>query len=504
MMNGQSGQALPLAIMALAIGALVVAPFLGHAGTDLLGSRVYGEAIAQQSAGDAGIEHAIWSLTKGDLAEQFTQPGDEVTYQLGETINGLTTSITVTANVTGGGSAGDITDTIIDTLEFDKANGYEPCLINVSDDIYAIAYRGTSSDGFLKTISMNADGDIDNSVIDTLEFDTSSGYDPSIINVSGNVYAITYRGAGNDGFLKTVSIDADGDIGQSVIDTLEFDTSSGYEPSIINVSGNVYAIAYRGAGSDGFLKTVSIAADGDIGQSVIDTLEYDTSSGYEPFIINISGNVYAIAYRGAGSDGYLKTVSIDADGNISPPAIDTLEFEPTDGYEPSVTKVSGDIYAIAYRGTGNSGRLKTVAINASGDIGNSAIDVYIFDNYGYEPRIINITNDIYAIAYRGAGSDGYLKTVSIDADGNISHPAIDTLEFDTANGYEPTIIHVSGNVYAIAYRGTGNDGFIKTVEIAGIGGTATYEIAATAGDRTIRAFVNTDNGTATIASWQIE
>jgi hypothetical protein len=106
MMNSQSGQALPLAIMALAIGSLLVAPFLGYAGTDLIGSRTYGEALAQQSACDAGIEHAIWSLTKGTLAEQLTQPGDDVTYQLDETVNDMTVIITVTANATGGGLAG--------------------------------------------------------------------------------------------------------------------------------------------------------------------------------------------------------------------------------------------------------------------------------------------------------------------------------------------------------------------------------------------------------------
>lgn len=102
MMSRQSGQALPLAIIALTIGSLVVAPFLGYAGTDLIGSRVYGEAIAGQSACDAGIEHAIWSLTKGDLAGQFSHPGDKVTYQLDETLNGLTVSVTVTANATAG------------------------------------------------------------------------------------------------------------------------------------------------------------------------------------------------------------------------------------------------------------------------------------------------------------------------------------------------------------------------------------------------------------------
>jgi hypothetical protein len=453
MMNGQSGQALPLAILALAIGSLVVAPFLGYAGSDLIGSRVYGEAIARQSAGDAGIEHAIWSLTRGTLAEQFSQPGDQVTYQLDETLNGMTVSVTVTANATGGGiSAGDISDTPIGTLEFDTANGYEPCIIHVSGNVYVIAYRGSGSDGFLKTVSIDAGGQIGNSAIDTLEYDTSNGYEPSIIHISGNVYAIVYRGSGSDGFLKTVSIDAGGQIGSSAIDTLEYDTSSGYEPSIIHVSGNVYAIAYRGSGSDGFLKTISIDDSGQIGSSVIDTLEYDTSNGYEPSIINVSGDIYAIAYRGTADNGYLKTVSIDPGGNI----------------------------------------------------GNSTIDTYTFDSYGHEPRLISVSDDMFAIAYRGPGNRGYLKTISIASGGDIAGSVTDAMPFDASSGYEPVIINTSGDIYAIAYRGPSRDGFVKTVAIAGTGGPSSYEIVAAAGDGTIRAFVTIENNTASIVSWQIE
>jgi hypothetical protein len=505
MMNGQRGQALPLAILALAIGSLVLAPFLGYAGANLIGSRVYGEAIAQQSAGDAGIEHAIWSLTRGTLAEQFSQPGEEVTYQLDETLNGVTVSVTVTANATGGGiSAGDISDMPIDTLEYDTSNGYETSIVHVSGDIYAIAYRGSGSDGFLKTISINASGQIGSSAIDTLEYDTSSGYEPSMIHVYGDIYAIAYRGSGNDGFLKTISINAGGQIGSSAIDTLEYDTSNGYESSIIYVSGDIYTIAYRGSGSDGFLKTISIGINGQIGNSAIDTLEYDRSNGYEPSIIHVYSDIYAIAYRGAGNDGFLKTVSINASGQIANSVIDTFEYDTSNGYEPSIINVSGDVYAIAYRGAADSGRLTTVSIDPGGNIDNSVIDDYTFDSYGCEPRIINVSDDMFAIAYRGPGNRGYLKTISIDAGGDIAGSVTDTFEYDAYSGYEPVIINASGNIYAIAYRGPSRDGFVRTVAIAGTGGTASYEIVATAGDRTIRALVDIDDSTASIISWQIE
>ena len=188
-MNGENGQALPLAMLALVFGMLVITPFLSHASTSILGSRTYAESIGNQNACDAGIEHAIWNLTNGTLADQFSGPGDEVTYQLDETINDLTTTVTVTANATGGGVSGDIVDTVIDMLEYNTSRGSEPDIIHISGDIFAIAHRGAGGDGFIKTLSVDATGDIASSVIDTFEFDTSTGIDPDIIHVSGDVLA---------------------------------------------------------------------------------------------------------------------------------------------------------------------------------------------------------------------------------------------------------------------------------------------------------------------------
>ena len=90
----------------------------------------------------------------------------------------------------------------------------------------------------------------------------------------------------------------------------------GKTANLIPISGNVYAIAYAGDGDDGFLKTAEIAASGQITNTVIDTLEFDTLKGATPNIIPISGNVYAIAYAGDGDDGFLKTVEITTSGQI--------------------------------------------------------------------------------------------------------------------------------------------------------------------------------------------
>ena len=507
MRRGERGQALPLAIMALAIGTLVVTPFLGHASASLISARVYGEVIARQAAGDAGVEHAIWSLTRGNLAEAFTNPGDEVSYQLGEAVNGLTTTVTITANATpSGGTPGEIANAVIDSFNFDNAATASPNIIRVSGNTYAIAHTGANSDGFVTTLQITPGGDIGTSIIDTLEFDTSDGLFPAIIPVSGTTYAIAYQGPGNNGYIKTVSITAAGDVGNSVIDSLEFDATNGREPAIIKVADGIFAIAYRGPANDGFIITVSIAGSGDIGNSVIDTLEYDTADGYQPDIIHVAGNVYAIAYQGPGSDGYIKTVSITPAGDIGNSAIDSLDFDTTSISYPAIINVSGNIYAVAYQGSGFNGFLKTVSITTAGDIGNSVIDTLEFDtSNGREPKIIFVSGDTYAIAYRGPNNDGFLKTVSIAPGGDIAGSVIDTLEYDTSDGYQPDIIKIATGVYAIAYSGPVSRGYIKTVGITESRGTAAaWEIVATAGGGTIRAFVNTDNTTASIVSWRVE
>ena len=66
-MNSEKGQTLPLALLALAVGSLVIAPFLGHASSSLIGSRVYEEVMTEQYSCDAGIEWALWKLKGNPL-----------------------------------------------------------------------------------------------------------------------------------------------------------------------------------------------------------------------------------------------------------------------------------------------------------------------------------------------------------------------------------------------------------------------------------------------------
>ena len=91
MMNAEKGQALPLALLALAFGTLVITPFLGHASSSLIGSGIYEQGITELYGCDAGIEYAIWGLQSGTLvvSENETEALPEFT------INSKTVAVSV-------------------------------------------------------------------------------------------------------------------------------------------------------------------------------------------------------------------------------------------------------------------------------------------------------------------------------------------------------------------------------------------------------------------------
>jgi hypothetical protein len=95
----------------------------------------------------------------------------------------------------------------------------------------------------------------------------------------------------------------------STVASYEYDPVRSVTPDVIHIADNIYAIAYRGPGTAGWLKTVSISDDG-LTMSTVASYEYSPGTGVTPNIIHVAGDTYAIAYMGPGSDGWLKTIGI--------------------------------------------------------------------------------------------------------------------------------------------------------------------------------------------------
>ena len=330
---------------------------------------------------------------------------------------------------------------------------FEPDLIHITGWMYAIAYRDNSSTS-VTTFQMNDDG-VFLGTIDTKIIPVPHFYEPTIIKIQNNIYAIVY-GASDDqteakSHIVTLSLYGNGTIGD-IIDTFDFPQYYGREPNIINIGSDIYAIALGGASFEvyptGYLVTVSIDNLGNIGSALIDTLKFPLSASCsEPSIVHTTGDIYIITYNGYGAtagNGYVITVHILNNGSIIEPLEDTIQFGlPETGLEPTMIHVTNDIFAIAYGADSNdqlrTGYIKTLSINSAGHVINASLDILPFYtylspiDYNFETDILHIEGKLYAISFTGGNNSnwkrGFLTTVSIENNGNISDSALFIYEF---------------------------------------------------------------------------
>jgi len=109
-----------------------------------------------------------------------------------------------------------------------------------------------------------------------------------------------------------------------------------------------------------------------------------------------------------------------------------------------------------------------------GDIG-SVHDTLEFDTAsGVRPTVCHIAGDVYAVAYRRVGQWCVLATFSINAAGDISNAVLDSWAFDDQNALDPFIILSSPNRVAIAYRCNTAERLIVTIAVADDGTCLLY------------------------------
>ncbi|MBA7588479.1 hypothetical protein ES708_30537 [subsurface metagenome] len=359
----------------------------------------------------------------------------------------------------------------LDTFEFDTSHGSSPTVAHVGGNIYAIAYCGADNDGWLVTVEIDSKGNIAEPVVDSFEFDTSSGWAPHILHISGDIYAIAYYKGGSGAWVITVDIDSAGSITKSTIDGLQLYSGVGdtnMRADIIHVFGDIYAIlSTDAAGTGSMVYTVDIDSAGNIADTVIDTYRYKYSYLYlylYPEIVKVFGTTYAIVYGDWPNSGtWLRTLTIANDGTMAAdPTISTLEFDAYGApYGVSIVHVTGDTYAVAYHGVDGDGWLATFTIDSGGSI--TAVDTLEFDEVtGTWPHIIQLSERLYAIAYSGSGQDGYLKTVIIEADGTIGS-VTQSFRFTGLCDTKPWVFVITSSIVAIAYAGYGYDGYLETI-----------------------------------------
>ena len=345
-------------------------------------------------------------------------------------------------------SSDGTTITEVETIEHDDDFAWDNSLIKVDSDTFALAYGGEQggsagkAQGMISTFTIDSDGTITPiriqnhaafvSASANLIHDTNEGSVNSLVHVNDNTYALSYERNGLFLQITTFTISSDGAT-ITELDTLNQDATNCSDKvlqSLVKVDSDTVARAYCGSGGDGFLRTFSIAENGDITKK--STYEFDTSSGSEHFLVQVDSDTIAVAYqneevsggRVTERNGVIKTFTINSSDEIS--EVDSLEHH--SGNTPS---------------TGNAE-----------------------DNF-----LVRVDSDIFALAYDdgSGGNDGFISTFTIDSDGNITGLSTanqgNNLEHDTSFSSNRSLVKVDSNTVALAYSGTDLDGFISTFTI---------------------------------------
>lgn len=345
----------------------------------------------------------------------------------------------------------------------------EPDLVQVLGTVYAVAYRDNTSASVM-TFRMNDDG-VFLGVIDIKTIAVPHFFEPEIIQIRDDIFAVLY-GATDDqteakNHIVTLHIYANGTIGD-VIDTFDTPQYYGREPNIIQVSADIYAMSIGGTSYEtlptGYLVTISIDDQGQIGPAIIDQLKFPNASASETSIIHLADDIYVIAYNGYGATagfGYIITVHILDNGSIIEPLEEFYQYGlPQDGLEPTMIHVINEIYAISFGADSNdqlrTGFIKTLSINASGHVLNGSIDILPFYtylspiDYNFETDLLHIQNQLYAVSFSGGNNTnwrrGFLTTVSITNSGNISDSALFIYEFKGRSALGSTAVNLVNHV----------------------------------------------------------
>ena len=305
-------------------------------------------------------------------------------------------------------------------------------------------------------------GDI-GSVHDTLEFDAASGEFPGVCHIAGDVFAVAYRQDPASCVLATFSINAAGDISNAVLDSWAFDDQNALEPFIILSSPNRVAIAYRCNTAERLVVTIAVADNGTITKSIVDHVTFAPAWGTYPSIILADPGLLAVFRARDDHNSPVSSVSVTSGGILGDSFLDALVIDGNSTTRHRMFHVYGDIFGVVIRDNSGYGHVQTLSISPIGVISNTPISTLKFDgSVCYYPCAVKATGNYFAILYRGPGDDGFLKVVEINQAGTITDPVVDTYEFDVLRCHPGWILDFGLGHIAIAYRNTNDDGVIKT------------------------------------------
>jgi hypothetical protein len=263
--------------------------------------------------------------------------------------------------------------------------GFARHIDNLTARLWALVYSADDSeDGMLETWYVyNNNGTIVSTANDTVEFDTVFAGTPSFITIDDDTIAILYSNisAAGDWTIATYNISlSTGAITEPFADYWTFSSDVYGSAQIWSIGANTCLVAYTDSGYDVHASTLSIANNGTITKSFIDTLKViDANVAAETVGLTLfaiaepsiyDDGVLGVTVRGIGAaeyDGYLYTFNVSSAGTLDAAYADMIEFETTGIVSfTGVQYIANDYYVIVYTEfTSKDGFMCTIEINTT-------------------------------------------------------------------------------------------------------------------------------------------
>ena len=270
---------------------------------------------------------------------------------------------------------GQSKSTFIKQFEYDDENGQWGNPMVVNDSILIVAYSGYKGFGNVQTLKIAADGSTISKVA-LLRFDDDDAYEISMEKVANDMFVVAYRGRSQDGFITTIKVSGDGQT-LTQVKKLEHDTADGRNNAIRKVDSDTYALSYIGTNGSGALKhrikTFTIPADGS-NITEVAVLDLNTSYivGNSADIIEATANMFVVA-SSSNNNITLKTISISNDGATITEK--TSKNISSSGKQFSLAKMTSNLYILEFYGnhkgptsnsSSNGGVVASIDIPADG------------------------------------------------------------------------------------------------------------------------------------------
>lgn len=354
----------------------------------------------------------------------------------------------------------------IDSLEIDGITFAWDSIGKLDATHFVVAYlEDDGNNTIIKTYSV--DGSYDNiTEIDSVTLSNYYGGQCSLVVIDSTHFMLAVSGASYYGYIKTFSVDSGAD-NITEIDSLQHDaTGAVRHSSLVMIDSTYYALAYwGGSGDDGIIKTFSIDGSYDNITQIDSYIHSNAAIGTQSWnrLLKIDSTHLILACADTGYSGHLKTFSIDANAdNITP--IDDLQH---DSYYASggFVMIDSTHFMLAYYGgSPDDGRIKTFSIDGSYD-NIAEIDEVVFATTGIYDSLVHIGGSNYLLAFAdNSFSNGILQVFTIDGSYEITETT-NLLTHETSNSKYNSLIQLGLSYYALAYAGASEDGFIKTFRL---------------------------------------